>query len=318
MIGRRPVLAAAGALAFRRTKAASPLTLITGAAAGSSADDIARAFAGFLEQSLPDRPVTVRNLPGDGGRTALAALAIAPPDGSHIGWVVSPVLPAREVDRADPTLRQRLTFLGAVVREPIAFVAGPGDPLTSVRDIIERASQDSGGAPLGTPPAGSPAHLAALRLQAMTQTKLNIIAFPSAAAARQALIGGNVSAAALGLSDVIGALRDSKLVGLGIAARNRSGIVPDLPVLAEAGVALSAWIRRGAAVPARTPPDIVAKLADSIHAATAGDPFREAAETLGLLAAWSDGPAWSMQMQREAAELTALWNADPWLNAAGQ
>jgi tripartite-type tricarboxylate transporter receptor subunit TctC len=285
---------------------------------GTTGDDIARTFAQYLGRALDGPEIRVRNVPGDGGWTALNVLAGAPPSASTIGWVGTPVLAARSVDRGDPDLPSRLTLLGSVQREPIAFVASAGDPLDSVRDMIERASQDAGGLPLGTPPPGSPSHLAVLRLQAMAQTRLNIIAFPSAAAARQALLGGNVTAAALGLSDVIVALRDARLVGLGIAAVERSGVVPDVPTLSEAGVALSAWIYRGLAVPADTPAALTDPLVSALHAIVDDAAFRDQAEALGLLATWSDGPSWTALMKQETAELAALWAADPWLNASGQ
>jgi tripartite-type tricarboxylate transporter receptor subunit TctC len=320
LIARRSALAGLGAafLAYRRAEARRFLTMVTAAPAGTSGDEIARSFALCLGRLLDGPEIQVRNVPGDGGWTALNTLAGAPPSGGTIGWVASPVLPARSVDRRDPNLLSRLILLGAVQREPIAFVASTADPLDSIRDMIERAGQDSGALPLGTPPPGSPSHLAVLRLQAMTQTRLTIIAFPSAAAARQALLGGNVTAAALGLSDVIGALRDDRLVGLGIAAGERLGILPDLPTLTEAGVPLSAWIRRGLAVPADTPPEMTEPLIAALHAVADDAAFKEQAEALGLEAAWSDGPYWASGVKQEVEELAALWAIDPWLNAAGQ
>ena len=320
MIVRRSALAGLGAvlLVHRPAEARRFLTMVTAAPAGTSGDEIARTFALCLGRLLDGPEIQVRNVPGDGGWTALNRLADAPPSGGTIGWVTSPVLPARSVDRADPRLPSRLTLLGTVQREPIAFVASAADPLDSVRDMIDRAGQDSGALPLGTPPPGSPPHLAVLRLQAMTQTRLTIMAFPSAAAARQALLGGNVTAAALGLSDVIAALRDARLVGLGITARERVGVLPDMPTLAEAGVPLSAMIRRGLAVPADTPPELTAPLIAALHAVADDAAFKEQAETLGLEAVWSDGPTWTSEVKQEAEELAALWAVDPWLNAVGQ
>ena len=53
--------------------------------------------------------------------------------------------------------------------------------------------------------------------------------------------------------------------------------------------------------------------------ANLNDPaFQEQAETQGLLAAWSDGAAWTAQVAREREELATLWAADPWLNTSGQ
>ncbi len=320
MIARRSAFAGLAAAAVAAWPAAARrfATLITAAPPGSGGDDIARSFARHLETALNGPEILVRNVPGDGGRAALHALAEAPPSGATLGWVATPVLPARAVDRGDPHLPGRLALLGSVEREPIVFVASAADPLGSVRDIVQRAGQDAGALPLGTPPPGSAPHLAALRLQALTQTRLNIVAFPSAAAARQALLGGNVTAAVMGLADTIVALREEKLIGLGIAARRRSGILPDMPVLSEAGVPLSAWIRCGLAVPVATPPAIQEPLISAIRSLAASPDFAGQAETMGLLAAWSEGAVWTAQVEKERAELAILWAADPWLNASGQ
>ena len=171
--------------------------------------------------------------------------------------------------------------------------------------------------PLGTPPPGSPPHLAALRLQVLAQTQLNIVTFPSPAAARQAVLAGNVSAAALGLSAVIGDIRDGSLTAIGIAARRRFGLLPDTPSLDEGGIPLSAFIRRGIAVPAGTPPDAVAALADAMRAVVQDETFRDQAEANGYYAAWVDGPEWLKQMQTEQADLAKLWETNPWLSSSG-
>ena len=78
---------AAALLAPRGAHARRFLTMITGASAGSGGDAIARSFALFLGRHLGGVEIQVRNLPGDGGLTALNALADAPPSGATIGWV---------------------------------------------------------------------------------------------------------------------------------------------------------------------------------------------------------------------------------------
>ena len=137
------------------------------------------------------------------------------------------------VDRGADDLMRRITLLGAVEREPVAIVSPAATPLGSVQDIVARAADDAEAVPFGTPPPGSPPHLAALRLQVLAGTRLNIVAFPSAAAARQAAVSGNVAGAALGLSNAVGDLREGRLVGLGLAATNRAEAFPDMPLLRE-------------------------------------------------------------------------------------
>jgi len=310
-------LAVAGTGGFARAAEVRLVTLLAGVSPGSGADGLVRAVVPFLTRHLVSTELAVRNLPGEGGLTALKALADAPASGATLGWVTSPTLSARMVDRGADGLLDRLVLLGAVAREPIAFVSPAASPLESVQELIRRAGEDADAIPLGTPPPGSPPHLAAMRLQVLTQTRLTIITFPSAAAARQAVLAGNVSAAALGLSDVIAPLRDGKLVGLGIAARKRAGILPDLPILTEAGVPLSASIRRGLAAPARVAPDIAAPLIAALQAVSTDPEFQAAADELGLLATWIDGATWTAQAETERAALAKLWDAEPWLQASG-
>ena len=294
-----------------------PIELLASATPDTIPDRICRAFATFLATELGGAEVSVRNLPGDAGLKVLTALADAPPTGQTVGWVASPTLSARMVDRSADAVMSRLTLVGAIEREPIVFVSPYASPIDSVGEIIRRAAEDAESVPLGTPPAGSPAHLVALRLQLLTQTRLNIVTFPSASAVLQAAVSGNVAAAALGLSDAIGGLRDDKLVGIGIAAHTRAGILPNLPALQEAGVPLSATIRRGLAVPASVPNEVIARLAGALKAISADADFRDYADEAGFLPVWIDGPAWAAQVNQERGELAGLWGTEPWLNSNG-
>lgn len=293
------------------------VTILLGFAEGSGPDKVARDFAGFLVPRLPGIDISLRNLPGEAGRIMLSALGDAAPNGATIGWVLTPNLPARMIDRSDPSLSQRIQLIGQIEREPVAFVSPSSDPANSMQDIIQRASDDADAVPLGTPQAGSPPHLAALRLQVLAQTQLNIITFPSPGAARQAVLAGNVSAAALGLSDVIGDIRAGDLSAIGIAARRRFGLLPDTPILDEAGIPLAAFIRRGFAVPSGTSPDLIVPIADALRAIAEDGAFREHAEANGYYAAWEDGPTWLGQMQTEQTALAKLWETNPWLSSSG-
>jgi tripartite-type tricarboxylate transporter receptor subunit TctC len=291
--------------------------MLLGFREGSGADKVARDFTGFLVPHLPAIDIELRNVPGEAGSAMLTALGQASPDGATIGWVMTPTLPARTIDRGDASLSQRIQLIGQIEREPVVFVSPSSDPVNSIQDIIRRAGDDADAVPLGTPPAGSPPHLAALRVQVLAQTELNIVTFPSSAAARQAVLAGNVSAAALGLSEAIRDIRAGNLSAIGIAARRRFGVLPDTPVLDEGGVPLAAFIRRGIGVPLGTPPDLLAPLLAAVRAVTEDDGFRDHAEASGYYAAWEDGPAWVEQMQAEQAVLTKLWETDPWLSSSG-
>jgi tripartite-type tricarboxylate transporter receptor subunit TctC len=314
VIVRRHFLVGAAVLAAAPAfGAADSVTLLVGAKAGSSVDLLARAFLPFLARHLPSDSLTISNLHGSAGLAAIQALAQAEPTGTTLGWVATPNLPARMVDRGADDLLQRVTLVGSVEKEPIAIVSPAATPLGSVQDIVARAADDAEAVPLGTPPPGSPPHLAALRLQALAGTRLNIVAFPSAAAARQAAVAGNVAAAALGLCDAIGDLREGRLVGLGIAAATRADAFPDMPLLRDSGLDLSAVIRRGLAVPAGLPESIVRRLSHALQAVVEDPEFHDQADSSGFVPTWRDGGTWTQEARDERAELAKIWATEPWL-----
>lgn len=319
MIGRRLLLTGAAALALAPlSRASETITLLVGAKAGSAVDARARAFVPFLARHLPSAAIVISNVDGAAGLAAIQALAQTEPTATTLGWVATPTLPARMVDRGADDLLQRVMLVGAVEKEPIAIVSPAATPLGSVQDIIARAAEDAEAVPLGTPPPGSPPHLAALRLQALAATRLNIVAFPSAAAARQAAVAGNVAAAALGLSSAIGDLREGRLVGLGIAAADRADAFPDLPPLRDSGLDLSAAIRRGLAAPAGLPDAVTRRLCAALQAVVEDLEFHDHADTSGFVATWRDGVAWTAEAQDERTELARLWATEPWLQEGAE
>jgi tripartite-type tricarboxylate transporter receptor subunit TctC len=317
VIPRRCLLIGAAALAAifpRRARAAGQtLSLLVGAAAGSGADRGARAFAPFLERHLPRTAVEIHNLPDDSGLAAYRALAQADPSGRVVGWVATPALPARMVDRGGGALMQRLTLLGAVQREPIAIVSLAATPIGGGHDAIRRTSTTGEAAPLGTPPPGSPPHLAALRMQAIADTPLNIVAFPSAAAVRQAVLAGNVAAAMLGLGDVIAMLRDGRLVGICLNGGERAVTFPAMPALRDSGLRLTAAIRRGIAAPTGLMPETTERLHVALRNIIADPEFRAQADAGGFEADLTDGPNWSAEAEADRAGLALLWQKAPWL-----
>jgi tripartite-type tricarboxylate transporter receptor subunit TctC len=271
LIRRRRFLATGAGLASAlampgRSMAEVPVVLLVGGAPGSTTDREARSFAPFLARHLPSSAIDIRDLPAAAGLGALQALAASGPFGGVLGWISTPTLPARIVDHGAAGLLPRLTLLGAVQQEPIVFVAPSSSSLSSVRDLVRQATN---GASLATPRTGSPPHLAALRLQAVTGERLNLLEFPSAAAARQAAVAGTVAAAVLGLSNAVDDLRAERLAGLGVATEQRIATFPDMPSLSESGIDLLASIRRGLGAHAALPDETATRLVAALQAVAA-------------------------------------------------
>jgi len=314
VIRRRHFLLAATGLGLAKpSRAAETLTVLIGAETGSATDTLARVCLPFLARHLKLATISLHNIPGEAGLAAAQALAQASPTGTTLGWAVTPTLPARMVDHGGGNLMQRIVLLGAIQREPIVFVAPPATRLDSVQDIIERAAGKAASIRLGTPPPGSAPHLAALRLEALIGTNLNIVAFPSADAVRRAAISGQVAAAAVGLSNAIGDLRNGRVVGLGIADDNRAEVFPDMPPVRDSGIDLTAVIRRGLAAPAGLPDETAAHLREALEAVAIDPDFSVQANSSGFLATWIDGRDWTAEASAERTELAGIWATEPWL-----
>ncbi len=294
---------------------AGPVTLVTGAAEGSPADQWVRAFAPFLERHLPRRPVAVANRPGLDGLAALGDLAggtirtggASNAGGTALGHALTPDLLARIVERDAAALLGRLRFLAAVSEEPLVLAIPPDTDLAALR-------RPGPAGVLALPPAGSAAALAAPAL--LGALNLVPLHFPSAAAARQAALAGNVAAALVRTCDAAASLRDGRLLALGIAASGRCPLFPEVPTLAELGIALVASARRGFVLPASTPAAEARTLADALRAAVADPEYVAQAEALGTLPRFGDEADWTARVRRDLAVLGQRWRAEPWLTAA--
>ncbi|WP_439552730.1 tripartite tricarboxylate transporter substrate-binding protein [Falsiroseomonas sp.] len=309
LLRRRSALLLAGAALLPAPAMASrrnPVELLVGAPGGSPADLWARSVAPFLERTLPRLALTVRNHPGRGGLEAVALLASARPEQKLVSVVTTPLLLARAVEAGEASPAERIAPLASVIEESMVLVGAPAGPpdMAALRALGERGT-------LGTPPAGSAAHFAGLRLEG--RLDLARLAFPSATAARQAAISGHVAAAVLALPDAIAALREGKLVGIGIASARRSTLLPDVATLREQGLDLVASAQRGFAINPAAPDVFRAGLLAGLEAMAADQDFATQAATLGQNARFLGPDAWGRVLSRADGELRRLWAEEPWL-----
>ncbi|MDN3563363.1 tripartite tricarboxylate transporter substrate-binding protein, partial [Paeniroseomonas aquatica] len=142
---------------------------------------------------------------------------------------------------------------------------------------------------------------------------LGLLAFAQAAAARQAVMAGNIPCAMLAAPEAIGALRDGQLQALGLAGERRSPLLPEVPTLAEQGIPLALVARRGFAAPAGVPPALLEPLLRALQAAVTDPEFAAQSEARGYVPAFLGQAAWAPPLRRLASELSRRWATDPWV-----
>ncbi|WP_156515934.1 tripartite tricarboxylate transporter substrate binding protein [Achromobacter ruhlandii] len=265
-----------------------PVVLVNPYAAGGPADVVARSLARALEKRL-GQPVVVENKPGGGASIGTGFVARAKPDGytlllgTSAGHVVTPLMQKTVYDGV-----KGFAFCSVVAVQPIMLVVNPSRGIRSVSELIARAKAEPGKWSYGSAGVGGATHLGAELFQQVAGVQLNHIPYAGASPAINDVVGGQTDLAMLNLSASLPFIRQGRLLALAYASDKRSPLLPDVPTLAEAGVAgadAATWY--SLAAPAGTPADIVRTLSDAVRAV-------------------NDDPDYRRVMQEQAIALMAL------------
>lgn len=254
-------------IASAQTYPSRPIHLVVGFTPGTAADITARAFANGAENSL-GQTIIVEDKPGAGSSVAAEYVAGTAKDGytlflSSLSVVTSQVMnPDTAFDLTKDFAPISLLASGAVV-----LVVSPQANLHSVAELIALAKSKPGEVLCANAGIGSLPHMAAEFFAQRAGIKLVNVPYPGSPQAVNDLIAGRVTMFFSPASTVIGQIAAGKVIALAVAATKRSGVLPDVPSMAEAGMPdfdTSLWF--GLMAPAGTPQtaiDKVAKAADT-------------------------------------------------------
>jgi tripartite-type tricarboxylate transporter receptor subunit TctC len=259
-----------------------PIRFIVPFAAGSGPDVGARLLATDLSKRLGQQ-VVVDNRSGAGGSIGTEMIVRAPANGYTIGHgniatlaINRSVLPKLPYD-ADKDLQKvvQAIFL------PNIMAVSLSAPIGSVRDLIDYAKKSPGKLSYGATNGNSP-HLSAEMFKLMTGTQIVHVSYKESPQAVTDLIGGRLQLLIENMSLMLPHVKAGRVRGIGVSGPKRSSAIPELPTVAEAGVAgfeVVAW--SGVVVPVGVPRAIVDKLNVVVNAALAGPDLREKYAALG-------------------------------------
>jgi tripartite-type tricarboxylate transporter receptor subunit TctC len=259
-----PLLAPAAAFAQSQPGAAwpsKPLRIMVGANAGGGTDIIARMLAEKLSAALGQQ-VVVENRPGASNTIAADLTAKAPPDGhtllaaTNTGQAIAPHL----IKLAFDPIRD-IAPIALIVNVPNVLVVNPALPVKTVADLVALAKSKPGELKYASSGIGSTQHIAGEAFAAATGTKLVHVPYKGSAQAHLDLMSGQVETMFDTTSSAIQHIRSGKLRALAITTPKRSPELPELPTLAEAGVAgaeMATWY--GLFVTGGTPQPVIDRL----------------------------------------------------------
>jgi tripartite-type tricarboxylate transporter receptor subunit TctC len=148
-----------------------------------------------------------------------------------------------------------------LVNQPMVLVVKDKQKYPTVAAVLAAARAAPGALTFASSGDGSPQHLGGVMFQARTQTKLLHVPYKGGALAINDTIGGQVDAMFAVMPEAVPHVQAGKLHALGVMSPKRSAVMPQVPTMAEAGVAnleLSAWM--GMLAPAKTPRAIIDQL----------------------------------------------------------
>jgi len=272
------------ALAVAQAYPAKPIRLVVPYPPGGGTDFFARTVSAKLADVLGQQ-VIVENKPGASTIIGAESVAKSPPDGYTL------LLGDTGTYAVNPTLYRQLSYDPVKDFEPVTLtgrfalllVANPAANINRVNDLVALAKSKPGTLNYASPGPGSPHHLAMELFKQRTGADLVHVPYKGAAPAVQDLIGGQIPVMFLDLAAGGPLIRAGKVKALAVAAPKRIAPLPDVPTIAESGIdGFEAWAWQGIVVPAKTPPDVVAKIGDAYRKAIADSAVRQKIVEAGI------------------------------------
>ena len=244
-----------------------PVHIVVAFPAGGPTDFVGRVVAERMKSTL-GQSVIIDNKPGANGTLGGEYVAKSDPDGYTLflttagAVTVSPhIMPDIHYD----ALRD-FAPVALVTKVTEVLVVTPKFGIKTVKELVALAKEKPATISFASTGIGSPPHLAQELLDAAAGVQFLHVPYRGAAPALTDLLGGQVQVLAADVPVLIAQIQAGNLVPIGAAADKRDAILPDVPTLAEQGYPntdASNWYALLA--PAKTPPDVIAKLNKSIN-----------------------------------------------------
>ncbi len=300
------IAAASGAVA-QSSYPDKPVKVVVGFAPGGTNDILARLISSKLQERLK-QPFVVDNKAGAASIIAAEYSAKAAPDGYTLFVASSGAL------TINPALYSKLSYDPAKDFTPVALLGSfplvvavnSASPIKDLKGLVEFGKQvPSGSVNHGV--GSSTFQLAAEILARDTGLKFTHIPYKGTAPTLNALLAGDVTVAILDISPLVPQIKAGKIRALAVTTAKRSPILPDVPTVAEAGVAgYDVPIWTGLVVPKGTPPEVTNRLRDALKEILAEKDVIAGLEKIGMEPGNTDAAAFGRQIAGDLAKWTAV------------
>jgi tripartite-type tricarboxylate transporter receptor subunit TctC len=249
-----------------------PVKIIVPIGPAGSYDLVGRVVGDALSKRL-GQSVIVENRPGAGTIIGTQAVANAPPDGYTllVGGLSNIVFNAGLYKKLPYDPVNEFVPVALLLNISYTLVGSKNLPYTSVQEVIEAAKRRPDGLKLANAGVGTGQHLVGAAFMKYTGTKFLEVPYRGSSLAFPDLLAGRVDLFFDSTPAAIPHIKSGSAKGLVVVGKARNPQIPDVPTIAEAGVSgldIDSWI--GIFAPAKTPPEVIARLQREI-AASAGE-----------------------------------------------
>lgn len=249
-----------------------PVKMVVPAPAGGTMDVVARVVAEQLSTEI-GQPVIIDNKPGAGGGIGVQAMNAAPADGNTIMMTASNVLteiPHVLKSGFDPL--KDVKPVTAIARTYLVMIGAPNVPAKDVKSAVSWVKANPGKVSFASYSAGSVSHYAGMIMNQKAGLDMQHVPFTGSPRALQQVMGGQIPLMFDGMATTKPLAAAGKVQVWGVAAKNRSPQLPNVPTMAEQGypeMDYSNWVGVivASGVPAATVEKINAAVVKAVSAA---------------------------------------------------
>jgi tripartite-type tricarboxylate transporter receptor subunit TctC len=243
-----------------------PIRVLVGFSAGGAPDILARILGVRLQEGL-GQPIVIENRPGAAGNIAADTVAKSAADGyTLLMGNVSLTISTHATPKPPFDPAQDLEPVGMVASLPLMLVVHTGVPVGSLRELIDYAKSRPGALNYASVGHGSAHHLSGELLSNLSGARMVHVPYKGGGAAIQALLAQESHLLFLTPLALMPHVRAGKLRALGVTSTKRTAAVPEVPTIAEAGLAgfdVDNW--HALFAPRATPREIVGRLNSELN-----------------------------------------------------
>ena len=286
---------------------ARPIKIVVPSPPGGSTDLLARAVGQRL-QTAWGQPVLIENKPGAGLRLGADFVAKSAPDGYTLLMAAVHHSIAQAVySKRSYDFERDLLPISVVAVVPNVLIVPTALPARNVAEFIALAKAQPGKIAYGSTGLGTAHHLIGEQFSDMAGVELSHIPYKGSAPALTDLMGGQIQAMFDTVASCLPHIQSGKLRALAVATIKRSVVLPDVPTLAESGLAgfdIASWF--GLMAPAGTSKAIVERVHLEVARMLATPDMRSQLSAAGAEPVGNSPEQMAQQIQTEVARFSAL------------